>query len=96
MSATVLLDPAAELYSRRRSSAISTSPLRIVAQADARPELNLLTRALAGTDAAEIATGKAYQLCWNLVGLAKLHRATGDARLREAVSKRLDLIRTIT
>ncbi|MBO7941799.1 glycoside hydrolase family 127 protein, partial [Streptomyces sp. S9] len=48
-------------------------------QADAHPPLALLTRALAGFDAAEIATGKAYQLAWNLVGLAKLHRASGHA-----------------
>jgi hypothetical protein len=51
-----------------------------VEQAEARAELQLISQALAGADAAEIATGKAYQLCWNLVGVAKLHRATGDAR----------------
>jgi DUF1680 family protein len=94
MSATCLLDPAAELYLATQEQRYLDLALRIVAQADARPELNLLTRALAGTDAAEIGTGKAYQLCWNLVGLAKLHRATGDARLREAVQNVWTSIRT--
>jgi uncharacterized protein len=40
---------------------------------------------LAGADPSEIATGKAYQLLWNLVGLAKLYRATGEAGLLDAV-----------
>ena len=30
-------------------------------------------------------TGKAYQLEWNLVGLAKLHKATGNMDYRRAV-----------
>lgn len=78
MSATVLLDPAVELYFATGEARFLTLARTVLAQADARPELNLLGRALAGVDAFEIATGKAYQLCWNLVGLAKLHRATGE------------------
>ena len=87
MSATVLMDPAVELYfatGERRYLDLATTVLE---QADRHPELALLSRALAGADAAEIATGKAYQLCWNLVGLAKLHRATGLAEYREAVER---------
>ncbi|SFK32949.1 glycoside hydrolase family 127 protein [Lysobacter sp. cf310] len=85
MSATVLMDPATELYfatGERRYLDLATTVLE---QADRHPELALLSRALAGVDAAEIATGKAYQLAWNLVGLAKLHRATGIAAYRDAV-----------
>jgi DUF1680 family protein len=87
MSATILLDPAAELYLRTGERRYLQLAELIVAQADARPELNLLTQALQGTDAADIATGKAYQLCWNMVGLAKLHRATGQPAYLEAVRK---------
>ncbi len=87
MSATILLDPAAELYLRTGQARYLQLAELIVAQADARPELNLLTQALQGTDAAEIATGKAYQLCWNMVGLAKLHRATGKPEYLAAVGK---------
>ncbi|MEO6169618.1 MAG: beta-L-arabinofuranosidase domain-containing protein, partial [Lysobacter sp.] len=36
-------------------------------------------------DVSVIATGKAYQLAWNLIGLAKLHRATGNADYLRAV-----------
>ncbi len=87
MSATVLLDPALELHFATGEQRFLDLALRIVEQADHNPRLALLTQALAGADASEIATGKAYQLVWNLLGLAKLHRATGDSTyLRAAVN----------
>jgi len=85
MSATVLLDPAVELFLATGEKKYLDLAKLILKQADERAELNLLTQSLAGTDAAEIATGKSYQLCWNLVGLAKLHRATGDTTYLRAV-----------
>jgi DUF1680 family protein len=85
LSATVLLDPVVELYFATNEAKYLRLAERIVEQAEARTELRLISQALAGADAAEIATGKAYQLCWNLVGLAKLHRATGDARYGDVV-----------
>lgn len=85
MSATVLMDPAIELYAATGQAHYLELAELVAAQADRHPPLALLRRALAGFDASEIATGKAYQLCWNLVGLAKLHRATGDARYLTAV-----------
>ncbi|MEP7044462.1 MAG: beta-L-arabinofuranosidase domain-containing protein [Dokdonella sp.] len=87
MSATVLLDAAVELHFATRAQRYLDLALRILEQADANPDLALLGRALAGADASEIATGKAYQLIWNLVGLAKLHRANGDADLRRAIER---------
>ena len=85
MSATVLLDPALELHFATGEQRFLDLALRIVEQADRNPRLALLTQALAGADASEISTGKAYQLLWNLLGLAKLHRATGDAAHLRAV-----------
>ena len=87
MSATVLMDPAVDLYFATGEQRYLDLALRVLEQADANPALALLSRALAGVDAAEIATGKAYQLAWNLVGLAKLHKATGEARFRDAVER---------
>jgi DUF1680 family protein len=85
MSATVLLDAACELHAVTGEPRYLALAETILAQADRHAPLALLSRALDGTDAAFIATGKAYQLLWNLVGLAKLHRATGRPELRQAV-----------
>ncbi|TFW16575.1 hypothetical protein E4L96_16150 [Massilia arenosa] len=85
MSATCLLDPAADLYLATRDPKYLQLAELVLAQANARKELELLPRALSGVDASEIATGKAYQLCWNMVGLAKLHRATGKPEYLTAV-----------
>ena len=93
MSATVFLDAAVDLHVATGAPRFLALAERILAQANAEPRLALLDRALAGADPSEIATGKAYQLAWNLVGLAKLHRATGDARYGEAVDLQWRAIR---
>lgn len=85
LSATVMLDPALELYFASGEQRYLDLALKIVAQAEAEPHNRLLSQALAGADPSEIATGKAYQLLWNLVGLAKLHRATGEETYLTAV-----------
>jgi len=85
LSATVLLDPAVELYLATGEERYLDLARLVVEQAEREPRNRLLSAALAGADPSEIATGKAYQLLWNLVGLAKLHRATGEARYLTAV-----------
>ena len=93
MSATVLLDPAVDLYEATGEARYLQLAERILEQANANPRLALLDQALAGADPSEVATGKAYQLCWNLVGLAKLHRATGRADYRQALEHQWQAIR---
>lgn len=85
LSATVLLDPAVELYLATGEARFLALAELIVTQMEHEPRNRLLSAALAGTDPSEIATGKAYQLLWNLVGLAKLHRATSNTRYLDAV-----------
>jgi DUF1680 family protein len=85
MSATVLMDPALELYFATREPRYLDLALLVLEQAERNPRLALLTQALEGADASEIATGKAYQLIWNLIALAKLHRATGEGKYLRAV-----------
>ena len=84
MSATVMLDAAVELFIATADHQYLDLATLILEQANRRPELELLKQALAGTDAAEISTGKAYQLCWNMVGVAKLHKVTGNAQYLRA------------
>jgi DUF1680 family protein len=79
------MDPAIELHFATGEQRYLDLALLILEQADRNPRLALLKQGLAGADASEIATGKAYQLIWNLVALAKLHRATGDASYLRAV-----------
>ena len=93
LSATVLLDPAVELYLVTREEKYLELARLILKQASDSPALALLPQLLAGTDAAFIGTGKAYQLSWNLVGLAKLHRATGEPSYLQAVLKVWESIR---
>jgi DUF1680 family protein len=85
LSATVLMDPSLELYFATAEPRYLELAQLVLAQAERNPRLALLRQALAGADVSEIATGKAYQLLWNLVALAKLHRATGDRRYLDAV-----------
>lgn len=94
MSATVLMDPALELFFTTGKQRYLDLALLISKQADDNPDLALLTRALACVDASEIATGKAYQLIWNLVGLAKLHKATNAAEYRRAAERLWHNLRT--
>ena len=93
MSATVLLDAAVELHFATGDALPLELARRVLAQAEANPALNLVEKALSSADASEIATGKAYQLLWNYVGLVKLHRATGEARLLQAAQRLWENIR---
>ncbi len=93
MSATVLIDPAVELFLATGEQKYLDLARLVLEQANRRPELRLLTAALAGVDVAEIGTGKAYQLCWNFVGIAKLCRATRDAQLLDATRNVWESIR---
>lgn len=85
LSATILLDPAVELHLATDERRYLDLALLIVEQAERDPRSALFSAALAGSDPSEIATGKAYQLLWNIVGLAKLYRVTGDDRFLTAV-----------
>jgi DUF1680 family protein len=85
LSATVLIDPMCELYFATGARRYLDLALLILDQAEADPHCAFVTAALNGDDVSAIATGKAYQLLWNLVGLAKLHRATAEPRYLAAV-----------
>lgn len=85
LSATVLVDPAMELYFATGESRYLELAQRVLGELESSPVLNFIEQINAGVDLANLGTGKAYQLCWNLTGLAKLQRVTGDARLGVAI-----------
>lgn len=85
LSATIMLDAMVELHFATGDQRHLDLALLILEQAERDPRSAFLSAALAGADPSEIATGKAYQLLWNLVGLAKLHLATGEEKYLEAV-----------
>ncbi|MHA6723964.1 glycoside hydrolase family 127 protein [Sphingomonas sp. RS2018] len=85
LSATVLIDPACELYFATGEARYRDLAVLILDQAESDPHSAFVTAALNGDDPSAIATGKAYQLLWNLVGVAKLHRASGNPRYLTAV-----------
>ena len=93
LSATVMLDAAVELHIASSQPRYLDLALLILKQANERAELELLPQLLAGIDLAEISTGKAYQLSWNMVGLAKLYRVTGEQQYLRAVQNGWDSIR---
>jgi DUF1680 family protein len=80
LSATILLEPVADLYALTGEHRYLDLANLIVRRADDRPEFGLVKKSLAGADVQSIAGGKAYQLCWQYYGVAKLYAATGDAR----------------
>lgn len=80
LSASVLLDPAIELHLETGEQRYLDLALLILSQLEDEPRNRLLSQALAGVDPSEIATGKAYQLLWNMVGVAKIFRATGEQK----------------
>ncbi|MEO6003942.1 MAG: beta-L-arabinofuranosidase domain-containing protein [Opitutus sp.] len=93
LSATVLLDPAVELYFATGEQRYLDLAKLVLEQANQQPALELLDQSIAGTDAAAIGTGKAYQLSWNWVGMAKLYSATGDGRFLQAVQAMWENVR---
>lgn len=93
LSATVLLDGAMVLWEATGERRYRDLGELVVTSMETEPRHRLLSMALAGADPSEIATGKAYQLLWNLVGLARLYRATDEPRYLAAVRAQWEAVR---
>ena len=81
LSSSVIIEPLAELTLATGDERYTAFALEIVEELERR--LGFLSK----TDVAEIGTGKAYQILWNLVGLVALYRATGEARLLKTAER---------
>ncbi|MGV3618129.1 MAG: beta-L-arabinofuranosidase domain-containing protein [Fimbriimonas sp.] len=80
LSSSVLLQPLAELTEATGDPRYVDLALATLRQMEERG-LPLLSASERDVDVAEIGTGKAYQICWTLVGLVAVARVAGDHRL---------------
>ncbi len=84
-SATVALDPVVMLYRATGDRRYLDFAQLIAREADKKEGLRLTTAMTNGRDLETVADGKAYQIIWNLLGLAKLYAVTGDATYLKTV-----------
>lgn len=84
-SATVALDPVIMLYRATSDKRYLELAQRIMQEADKKEGLRLTAAMAAGRDLETVADGKAYQIIWNLLGVAKLYAVTGDAAYLKTV-----------
>lgn len=83
LSSAVIIQPLAELSMRTGNPEFATFAIQILQQMEDRG-MRMLTGQHHRADVTEIGTGKAYQLCWVLTGLAALYRATQRTELIQA------------
>lgn len=74
LSASVVLEPVCALGMRSGSPRLRAFADRIVQEL----ESDLIAHLLGGQGVASVATGKIYQILWNLVGLLRYHEWTGE------------------
>ncbi|MBC8063795.1 MAG: glycoside hydrolase family 127 protein [Chlorobia bacterium] len=82
LSSGVIVHPLAELSRVTGEPQYAALAKQILQQMEERG-LAILSGPDKALDISELGTGKAYQLCWILVGLTALYRVTGDKQLLE-------------
>jgi len=86
-SATIALEPVVELYKVTGDKRYLDFAQLIVKQVEEREGLRLIASMLNDRDVETVADGKAYQIMWNLTGLAKLYEVTGTPDYLKAIEK---------
>ncbi len=84
-SATIALEPVVELYKTTRDQRYLDFAQLIVKKVEEREGLRLIASMLNNRDLETVADGKAYQIIWNVTGLAKLYEITGTPDYLKAV-----------
>lgn len=84
-SATIVLEPVVELYKLTGDKRYLDFAQLIVKEVEDKDGLRLIASMLNHRDLETIADGKAYQIIWNLTGLAKLYEITGTPDYLKAV-----------
>lgn len=84
LSSSVLIGPLAKLAERTGDQRYADLALDILSEAERRG-IPLLTFDPTRNDAAQIGTGKAYQILWTAVGMLQLYGVKGEERLLTSV-----------
>jgi len=84
-SATVVLEPVVELYKVTGDKRYLDFAQLIVQEVEQKEGLRFIASALNNRDMETVADGKAYQIIWNIVGLAKLYEVTGTPDYIKAI-----------
>ncbi len=84
-SATIALEPVIELYKLTSDKRYLDFAQLIVKEVEDRDGLRFIASMLNNRDLETVADGKAYQIIWNITGLAKLYEITGTPDYLKAV-----------
>ncbi len=93
ISATIAMDAVVELYKTTGDKRYLDLAEIIVKRMEERDHVKLVRVSLNGGDMETVGDGKAYQLLWNLTGLAKLYEVTGNADYIKAIGNAWQNIR---
>ncbi len=85
ISATIAMDAVIELYKTTGDKDYLELAEIIVKRMEERDHVKLVRVGLNGGDMETVGDGKAYQLLWNLTGLAKLYDVTGNNDYLKAI-----------
>jgi DUF1680 family protein len=84
-SATIAIEPVVELYKTTADKRYLDFAELIVKRVEEKEGLRMIASMLANRDLETVADGKAYQIIWNLTGLAKLYEITGKQDYLKAI-----------
>ena len=85
MSATIIIDPAIELYKVTGDQRYLDFTGLVVRKIEEKEGFRIVSEFLKKNDAENIGEGKAYQLIWNLKAIAKLYEETNNSNYLKAI-----------
>ncbi|HTF21086.1 MAG TPA: beta-L-arabinofuranosidase domain-containing protein [Chryseolinea sp.] len=86
VSATVILDPLAELYKATRDTRYLNLAETVLKEAEANPDHRIITAGLNNLDMENVGDGKIYQIIWNVTGIVKLYEVTANPAYLKAAT----------
>lgn len=85
ISATIILDAVVELYRATNDKRYLDFAEWVIAKSEQTEGVKFISAGLNNVDMENVGDGKAYQILWNLTGIAKLYEVTGKPAYLKAV-----------